>query len=115
MGASVPWWMRRISLRASSLVGPFVGGEAALGETVGDRVAVGAADLHRDGELLHNVHEFGFGDCGRQDGEVSEVVGYVGSFSLGQSEELAKNLPAPELREEGRARERVRRRGTASW
>ena len=63
-------------------------------------MAVGAADLHRDGELLHNVHEFGFGDCGRQDGEVSEVVGYVGSFSLGQSEELAKNLPAPELREE---------------
>src|SRR5882757_10402309 len=58
----------------------FVGGEAALGEIVGDRVAVRAANLHRDGELLHDAHEFGFGDCGGQDGEVSKVIGDIGSL-----------------------------------
>jgi hypothetical protein len=58
--------------------GFFVGGEAALGEIVGDGMTVGAADLHGDGELLHDAYEFGFGDGRGQDGEVGEVVGDVG-------------------------------------
>ena len=60
--------------------GLFVGGKAALGEIIGDGVAVGAADLHCDGKLLHDVHQLGFGDGGGEDGEVGEVVGNIGTL-----------------------------------
>jgi hypothetical protein len=60
--------------------GFFVGGEAALGEIVGDGVAVGAADLEGGGELLHDAHELGLGDGGGEDGEVGEGIGDVGAF-----------------------------------
>ena len=60
--------------------GFFIRGEAALGEIVGDGMAVGAANLEGDSELFHDAHEFGFCDGGGQDSEIGEVVGDVWPF-----------------------------------
>ena len=61
-----------------------VGGEASLGEIVGDFVAVRAADFEGDGELLHECQQFGLGDGGGEDFEVGEGVRDVGGLGGGR-------------------------------
>src|SRR5258707_12570730 len=60
--------------------GFFVGGEAALGEVVGDGVAGGSADFEGGGELLHDAHGLGLGDGGGESGGIGEGGGDVGGF-----------------------------------